>query len=158
MTLIVDYTNTFVYLIFTTFNELFLQMTFNLLKHGKTQDMGITWSSLFGLIAWRIWKNRNLFVFQNISWTAFEIIKVSLSWGQQLDSYIRDSKVTALSLIIQTHSGGRWVHLFTDGAVANISGKAFAGELSVIKLVTDCWALVTFWENAHILKQSYGTF
>ncbi|MFQ6645460.1 hypothetical protein Gotur_019888 [Gossypium turneri] len=38
-------------------NQLLLKLCF----HEMLQGSGLTWSSLFGLIAWRIWKNRNLF-------------------------------------------------------------------------------------------------
>ncbi|KAH1032665.1 hypothetical protein J1N35_044839 [Gossypium stocksii] len=38
---------------------------------------------LFGLIAWHLWKNKNLFIFQGLSWNASEIFKVSLSWARK---------------------------------------------------------------------------
>lgn len=39
-------------------------------------DMGeVAWSSLFGSIAWRIWKNCNLYIFQGVPWKASDIVK-----------------------------------------------------------------------------------
>ncbi|MBA0626849.1 hypothetical protein Godav_004436 [Gossypium davidsonii] len=40
---------------------------------------GSDWPCLFGIIAWNIWKNCNMFVFQGISWSVEEIIKISFS-------------------------------------------------------------------------------
>ncbi|KAL1093356.1 hypothetical protein V6Z11_D06G026000 [Gossypium hirsutum] len=50
-------------------------LSYNLCCHIRLQDRGITWSCLFGLIAWRIWKNRNPFIFQNVTWSAIEIVE-----------------------------------------------------------------------------------
>lgn len=41
------------------------------------------WGSLFGLIAWRLWKNRNFFVFQDLAWNITETIETSLCWARQ---------------------------------------------------------------------------
>lgn len=51
----------------------------NIGSHSFLQDHATSWSSLFGIILWRIWKNKNLFIFQNISLTVNEILKVSFS-------------------------------------------------------------------------------
>ncbi|KAH1032453.1 hypothetical protein J1N35_044627 [Gossypium stocksii] len=39
-------------------------LVLNLCCHEKMQDSGLIWSSLFGLITWHIWKNRNLLCFR----------------------------------------------------------------------------------------------
>ncbi|MBA0686721.1 hypothetical protein Goari_014309, partial [Gossypium aridum] len=44
---------------------------------------GVDWQCLFGIIAWRLWKNRNIFIFQGTSWTNSEIINVANSWAKQ---------------------------------------------------------------------------
>ncbi|KAA3472323.1 reverse transcriptase [Gossypium australe] len=54
----------------------------NLSCHVRLQDSKVTWSCLFGLIAWRIWKNRNLFIFQKISWMTTGVVKISTSWAR----------------------------------------------------------------------------
>ncbi|MBA0632265.1 hypothetical protein Godav_001046 [Gossypium davidsonii] len=61
-------------------------------------DSGVSWSCLFGLIAWHIWKNRNLFIFQNISWPATEVAKVSISWARQFESYFSGYKSNVSNL------------------------------------------------------------
>ncbi|MBA0696025.1 hypothetical protein Goari_002612 [Gossypium aridum] len=38
-----------------------------------------SWACLFGLLAWRLWKNCNLFIFQEKLWSPEEIIKTSES-------------------------------------------------------------------------------
>ncbi|KAH1065452.1 hypothetical protein J1N35_030439 [Gossypium stocksii] len=82
----------------------------NLCFHERVQDRGTTWSSLFGLIAWRIWKNRNLFIFQNISWDAMEVVKVSSCWARQYETYIvvGDSGFAASGGVIQDFNG-KWI-------------------------------------------------
>ncbi|KAK5829661.1 hypothetical protein PVK06_013454 [Gossypium arboreum] len=79
----------------------------------RLQDKGITWSCLFGIVAGRLWKNKNLFIFQDINWSASETIKSSLSWDLHFEPFFIEAKST--------------VHLFTDGAVARDSGNAAAG-------------------------------
>ncbi|MBA0868994.1 hypothetical protein Goshw_021753 [Gossypium schwendimanii] len=34
---------------------------------------GVNWTCLFRIIIWRIWKNRNLRIFQGLSWSADEL-------------------------------------------------------------------------------------
>ncbi|KAL1148305.1 hypothetical protein V6Z11_A10G116700 [Gossypium hirsutum] len=44
----------------TTFSNWF---SLNLCFHKRLHDSGLSWPCLFGLIAWHIWKNRNIFIF-----------------------------------------------------------------------------------------------
>ncbi|MBA0730161.1 hypothetical protein Golax_022850, partial [Gossypium laxum] len=44
---------------------------------------GVEWLIFFGLVAWRIWKNKNLHIFQGSLWSVEENIKSSLSWAKQ---------------------------------------------------------------------------
>ncbi|KAL1185378.1 hypothetical protein V6Z11_A01G111000 [Gossypium hirsutum] len=90
--------------------------------HSKMQDKGITWSCLFGLIAWRIWKSKNLFIFQSINWTAYDVIKSSLSLAQHFEPFLIGTKVRSTSSEIHHHFSEDWVHLFSDG-------NALAGEV-----------------------------
>ncbi|KAG4133043.1 hypothetical protein ERO13_D08G070733v2, partial [Gossypium hirsutum] len=41
----------------------------NLETHGQITRHEVLWPTLFGIILWRLWKNRNLFVFQGLPWT-----------------------------------------------------------------------------------------
>ncbi|KAK5825961.1 hypothetical protein PVK06_020855 [Gossypium arboreum] len=111
----------------------------NLCCHNKLQDKGSTWSCLFGIVAWRLWKNRNLFIFQNINWLASEIIKSSLSWAQHFEPFL--TKATPLTTTHEGHQhlAKNWVHLFVDGAVARDSGNAAAG--GVIRDRSGNWIL-----------------
>ncbi|KAH1115237.1 hypothetical protein J1N35_008615 [Gossypium stocksii] len=93
----------------------------------KRIDKGITWSCLFGLITWRIWKNRNLFIFQNINWTAYDVIKSSLSWAQHFEPFLIGTKTISPFSEIHHHFVDNWVHLFSDGTVAKDSGNVSAG-------------------------------
>lgn len=92
------------------------------------QEQGVYWASLFGIIIWLIWKNKNLFIFQNITWTAFDIIKASESWARQFEASQNASK-----LFLQTHiskdNDETWVHLFIDGAMERDTEKAATGGI-----------------------------
>ncbi|KAA3474835.1 GTP cyclohydrolase 1-like [Gossypium australe] len=101
-------------------------LTSNLCCHLKLQDKETTWSCLFGIIAWRIWKNRNLSIFQNIDWTPIELIKSSLSWAQSFETLNTDSKATVTYSRNLQHCSDNWVHLSSDRAVVRISGNASA--------------------------------
>ncbi|XP_052886977.1 uncharacterized protein LOC128295438 [Gossypium arboreum] len=95
----------------------------------KDWDMGTTWSCLFGLISWRIWKNRNLFIFQNIKWTDHDVLKSSISWAHHFEPFSRGNKDRPNSSVILHHFSQDLVYLFTDRAVARASGNASAGGM-----------------------------
>ncbi|KAA3453503.1 reverse transcriptase [Gossypium australe] len=109
------------------FDPLQTWLTTNLSCHLKLQDKGINWSCLFRIMAWRIWKNMNLFIFQNIHGTSFELVKASLSWAQNFESIIIKPKVVVIFSGAQQHCFENWIHLSSDGAVARMFGNAAAG-------------------------------
>ncbi|KAA3486878.1 LINE-1 reverse transcriptase isogeny [Gossypium australe] len=102
----------------------------NLCFHESLQGSGLTWSCLFGLIVWRIWKNRNLFIFQHISWSATEVVKVSSCWARQYESIQDVHKSTDQNFNIPNSSEGKWVYLSTDGAVSSNTGVAATGGVA----------------------------
>ncbi|MFQ6663817.1 hypothetical protein Gotur_031179 [Gossypium turneri] len=60
----------------TFFNSSLLDwLTHNLQSYELLNPMGVSWASLFGIIIWRIWKNKNLFIFQEFTWNVVEIVK-----------------------------------------------------------------------------------
>ncbi|MBA0628907.1 hypothetical protein Godav_023538 [Gossypium davidsonii] len=66
----------------------------NLQDTSMVHEEGSSWACLFGLLIWRLWKNCNLFIFQERSWSSREIVQVFLSWANQLFSALRlDLKV-----------------------------------------------------------------
>ncbi|KAH1114363.1 hypothetical protein J1N35_007741 [Gossypium stocksii] len=87
----------------------------------------ITWSCLFGLITWKLWKNMNLFIFQAINWTAQDILKSFLSWAQHFESFLFGKTDSTGPLEIHQHCSDDWVLLFIDGVVVRASGNGFAG-------------------------------
>ncbi|XP_016684024.1 uncharacterized protein [Gossypium hirsutum] len=97
---------------------------------GLLQDYGLMWSCLFGLIAWRLWKNRNLFIFQHISWTASEVVKVSSCWGRNYNYYVGDHFKSKQGSSLIVNSDDNWVFLSTDRAVARDSGYAATGGVA----------------------------
>ncbi|KAA3484791.1 Retrovirus-related Pol polyprotein LINE-1 [Gossypium australe] len=95
----------------------------------RLRDSGTTWSCLFGLIAWHIWKNRNLFIFQHISWMPSKVVKVSSCWARHYDARIGDHNNNQRSNST-INSEDTWVYLSTDGAVARDSGYAATGGVA----------------------------
>ncbi|KAH1131232.1 hypothetical protein J1N35_002610 [Gossypium stocksii] len=67
-------------------NNLLEWVKTNLGNHGRLPRHGVPWSTLFGILAWRIWKNKNLFVFQELTWSSVEAIKVSISWAKRYNA------------------------------------------------------------------------
>ncbi|KAK5776256.1 hypothetical protein PVK06_044215 [Gossypium arboreum] len=111
------------------FSDLFqIWFSTKLCCHLKMQDKEITWSCLFGLIAWRIWKNRNLFIFQNINWTAHDVLKSSLGWAQHYEFFSIGTKNRSTFSEIHHYISDEWVHLFTDRIVARASGNDHSGR------------------------------
>ncbi|MBA0660631.1 hypothetical protein Goklo_012619 [Gossypium klotzschianum] len=79
----------------------------NLCFHERLQGSGLTWSCMFGLIAWRIWKNKNLFIFQHISWAATEVVYLSTD-----GAVVRDSGYAATGSVARDHDRN-WIVGFT---------------------------------------------
>ncbi|MBA0757404.1 hypothetical protein Gotri_020505 [Gossypium trilobum] len=88
------------------------------------------WSCLFGLVAWCIWKNRNLFIFQHISWTASKVVKVSSCWGRHYNSHVGDHINNKQGSSLMVNSDENWVFLSTDGAIVRDSGYAAIGGMA----------------------------
>lgn len=51
-------------------------------NYNQVSGSSFTWAFLNGLVAWRFWKNRNLFVFQGVAWSLGETIKLSNCWAK----------------------------------------------------------------------------
>ncbi|MBA0754307.1 hypothetical protein Gogos_021568 [Gossypium gossypioides] len=98
---------------------------------GVFSDYGLMWSCLFGLVAWRIWKNRNLFIFQHISWSASEVVKVSSCWNRHYTYHVGDHFNNKQGSYLMVNSDENWVFLFTDGAVARDSSYAATGGVAL---------------------------
>ncbi|MBA0646241.1 hypothetical protein Goklo_014219 [Gossypium klotzschianum] len=90
-------------------------------------DSRVTWSYLFGLIVWRIWKNNNLFIFQNIFWSATEVVEVSISWAHQFEYYFSVYKNNIPNLNPINIFDNIWVLLSTNSVVVREIGYAATG-------------------------------
>ncbi|MBA0630524.1 hypothetical protein Godav_002615, partial [Gossypium davidsonii] len=101
----------------------------------------VDWECLFEIIIWRIWNNRNLFIFQDTSWSSFDTIRTSYSWAKHVlkidQSYLNTE---------------RKMTLFEDDSIATIrvvgdrnreciiGYKRFLGSCSVFK--AELWGLL----------------
>ncbi|MBA0799698.1 hypothetical protein Gohar_010197 [Gossypium harknessii] len=73
----------------------------------------IEWPCHFGMLAWRLWKNRNNFVFQDITWSTEEIIKVSYSWVHlDIDGLVKIEDDFAVVGGLVQHCNGKWIFDF----------------------------------------------
>ncbi|KAH1074751.1 hypothetical protein J1N35_027079 [Gossypium stocksii] len=73
-------------------------------------------------VVWRIWKNRNLFIFQNLSWSTTEVVGNLRCWVRQYESCMGITKRNNHSPSSGTISDDSWIFLFTDRAVAKDLG------------------------------------
>ncbi|MBA0557442.1 hypothetical protein Golob_014511 [Gossypium lobatum] len=105
-------------------------LNLNLCFHERLHDYGLMWSCLFGLVSWHIWKNRNLFIFRHISWTASEVVKVSSCCGRHYTYHVGDHFNSKQGSSMMVNLDDNWVFLFTDGAVAKDLGYATIGGVA----------------------------
>ncbi|KAH1113690.1 hypothetical protein J1N35_007068 [Gossypium stocksii] len=77
----------------------------------------VNWPCLFEIIIWRLWKNRNLRIFQGLSWSTNEVINVSLCWAKQYVSTFRTKGTKPSWTDLIPDSLDSWVYLNTDGSV-----------------------------------------
>lgn len=91
----------------------------NLKNTESYGDYNVQWNTLFAIICWNFWKQRNGFIFQNMNCSSDEIIGQSLSWAQ----HFRDSCLVQglRSNRIFTQAGWKppplgWVKINTDGS------------------------------------------
>ncbi|KAK5771280.1 hypothetical protein PVK06_047470 [Gossypium arboreum] len=76
---------------------------------------------------WRLWKNRNLSIFQMKSWSSNEIIKVSMCWAKHA---YPDSKNESSDYTVSPHkepTSKDWIYLNVDGAISRTSERAAIG-------------------------------
>ncbi|MBA0701465.1 hypothetical protein Goari_005524 [Gossypium aridum] len=79
---------------------------------------------MYGLFYWRTRKNRNLFIFQGLTWTSNEIAKVSFNWAKQYELSLLGVQHTSHLTDSHVALEGTWVNLSIDGAMARENGNA----------------------------------
>lgn len=90
--------------------------------------MGCSWSELFGLILWQVWKARNNVVFNGAQFLPHEIIEGARFWlkevveakASSLDDVCRREQV----MIGWRFPPGGWVKGNVDGSVMHDSRRA----------------------------------
>ncbi|KAH1121552.1 hypothetical protein J1N35_004712 [Gossypium stocksii] len=90
-------------------------------------EEGASWASLFGLLNWRLWKNRNLNIFQGQPRSTKNIIQTSLSWAIQFHSLAYVIPTEFLGQSTEVYNSKEWVYLNIDGAVQLDFGLATSG-------------------------------
>ncbi|KAG8472413.1 hypothetical protein CXB51_034213 [Gossypium anomalum] len=88
---------------------------------------GASWACLFRIVAWRIWKNHNLFIFQGHPWSSREIVNNSYGWASQSFSIPKDVVSGVPDFSLEEQANGFTIFLNTDGAVRLDTGNASAG-------------------------------
>lgn len=130
----------------------------NLSNPLDLQVHGIPWASLFGLIAWRIWKNRNLLIFQKVSWAASDIVKVSVNWAQQFESSKSFYKSNPKAPSFTNYSKGQWVHLFIGGVVESFMGNASTDGVIRDQTGNWIWATIDTWASVLPSKRNFEAY
>ena len=93
-------------------------------------NLSNSWSTIFGLICWRLRKNRNVKVFEGETWSVDSMISQSRSWARAVQNYVTCKVKTTIpvSKLVSWSPPrlGSW-KLNTDGAVKGVSQVASAG-------------------------------
>ncbi|MBA0778213.1 hypothetical protein Gotri_006107, partial [Gossypium trilobum] len=72
-------------------------------------DEGASWACLFGILAWHLWKNHNLFVFQAKFWWPSDIVKVLKRLFLNSDSAVQLELGNTTSRGVIRNKNGDWV-------------------------------------------------
>ncbi|XP_052874560.1 putative ribonuclease H protein At1g65750 [Gossypium arboreum] len=94
---------------------------------NKLIHEGASWACFFGLLIWRIWKNKNLYIFQGKPWSSIKIVQGSYSWAIHFFSSFQEIQLRCLEHFVEVHTSEERVYLNTDGAVQLDYGLAAAG-------------------------------
>lgn len=113
---------------------LFEWMSFNLQVTSTPRHGEIIWAWLFKILVWRLWKNRNLFVFQGKSCSAIEIVKSSTCWAKQFSSSYREVAGLELEATNGECLTRGWLVLNTNGAIQVDLGNVATGECRGMKM------------------------
>ncbi|MBA0753848.1 hypothetical protein Gogos_020276, partial [Gossypium gossypioides] len=87
-------------------------LVLNLQNQQKWHLGDVEWQNLFGVIAWRLWKNCSLFIFQDASWKANDIIKGGIANshdGEWILGYNRYLGVQAIQVGSQINDMSRLI-------------------------------------------------
>ncbi|KAH1045577.1 hypothetical protein J1N35_036361 [Gossypium stocksii] len=98
-------------------------------NHEVNHGDGINWACLFGIIIWRIWKNWNLRIFQDLTWNSDEVINTSLCWAKQFGSVSASGGIRKPRSSPGPLTKDGLVFLNTDGSVRSDEKYAAAGGL-----------------------------
>ncbi|MBA0662685.1 hypothetical protein Goklo_006766 [Gossypium klotzschianum] len=91
---------------------------------------GTSWACLFGILIWRLWKNRNLLIFEGHSWSSREIVNNALCWATQCYSPSRFTPSGDFGLPLEEQAYGSKIFLNTNGAVPLDTGNAYVGGVA----------------------------
>lgn len=130
----------------------------NLQNHQSILIEGVDWSCLFVIILWHICKNRNLFIFQGISWSIDEVLKVSLSWARQYTSASKLLLHMIKSSPTRSCIDKSWVCLNTNGSVRHDESFAVIGGWYEIKVVNRSLGFANTWKIVQWQRWNFEVF
>lgn len=88
------------------------------------------WSSIFGIVFWKLWKSRNGFIFNSANCSAYNVILTSLAWGRCYGSHTRSHGCkSGLRVNHQTLPNPGWIKVNCDGPLQSMVKKAAGGGL-----------------------------
>ncbi|MBA0763381.1 hypothetical protein Gotri_012827 [Gossypium trilobum] len=109
---------------FVSFLVAFVSLSQELGTQRGWRSGDVDWQCLLRIIALHLWKNRNLFIFQGISWSDSENIKVSYSWAKQYVSTEAGKTNNSQGKFSHPFLTNDYVLLNTDGSVLEEAGFA----------------------------------
>ncbi|MBA0700916.1 hypothetical protein Goari_026983, partial [Gossypium aridum] len=111
-------------------------LEFNLENHINIDWGKDNWSCFFGLLAWRIWKNRNIVTFQGVPWSIEEVIKGAYNWVQQYRSTHKGGRFGSHALREDFVGTDKWIRIRTDEAVKMEIGS-LSDNMEVIRSIKE---------------------
>ncbi|KAE8704644.1 hypothetical protein F3Y22_tig00110450pilonHSYRG01128 [Hibiscus syriacus] len=144
---------------FSSFVEVWLKENLN--ESSLFDCMYYLWRHMFGIIIWRLWKQRNTFIFNGEVWPSSEVLLSSRSWARTLRNQRQElSRVGGISYQVR-----QWrppingvVRLNSDGAVNQGTMKQLAEESYEIVKVNGCKAFIEILVGARSSILNYGQF
>ncbi|KAH1067705.1 hypothetical protein J1N35_032692 [Gossypium stocksii] len=94
-------------------------LLWNLKNAGGLSVEGVSWPSLFSIVIWSLWKNRDDVIFNGSHSSIIEVVKRSFSWAKSIqhDSVKRNATLTFNHNTRCCPRKVGWIKINSDGSV-----------------------------------------
>ncbi|KAK5829846.1 hypothetical protein PVK06_013639 [Gossypium arboreum] len=106
-------------------------LLWNLKNAGGLSVEGVSWPSLFSIVIWSLWKNRDDVIFSGSRSSIIEVVKRSFSWAKsvQHDSVKRNATLTFNHNSCWCPPKVGWIKINSDGSVHDSNQASAIGVL-----------------------------